>query len=167
MKRKIIITLVVIAGLLVLTILTYVIVHTAESMYYSPKNPETAFKRLFRFELPDSAVIENFQREKSGSDCFFKFKIALDENDYVIVKNEFEKNLSETGFREMSDGEFIPPGFKNTCEWWDMNEDDIIEKYCKVRSGRKNIFGIGEKSVWSYVFFTQNNKGQYFLYIVG
>jgi len=147
MKRRLI--FIAIAGFIIIGILFYVV-------YF---NPRIAFKRTFGCELPDSAVIVNYEHiEHLFLENVLYFKVSLNESDYDRLKKEFSEILVDAGFMEMTEDDFIP-NMEYNCSWWDLNDDEIQLGYYAMQSGKK-----GAKTVILYVFFAESAEGEYYIY---
>ena len=120
-------------------------------------NPSMIFERKFGFKLPDSIKIEKHSFYYFDEEILF-MKASFDEDDYAKLKGDLQNYFSEKGHEIESDT--LIPTFIYACSWWDMNKDEIILGYYKLMSGKY----ASTKSV--YVFITQNDEGQYFLYVV-
>ncbi len=146
----------VLVFIIVFTLLIFASVIIIRSVYL---NSQITFKRILGFKLPDSVSIINYSyNEYLFSDSYFYFKIGCSENDCNNIENEIVKRSQESGLSKMTQKDSIPR-FKNSCSWWDLNEDDILVGYCAVDSG------MVVKTKFLYIFFVKDKQGQYFTYI--
>jgi len=123
------------------------------TVYNSPK---IAFKRIFHFALPSSAVVEKYTNT-TGKDGGLYYKISFNENDYETIVNGLGASMGQIRKEE------TPPGIVNICSWWDMNKQDVIVGYKSFFTKRDMFFGITQGEIEAFVVKTED--GKYYLYV--
>ena len=124
--------------------------------------PYAMFELYFGFEIPDSAVIGNFDHYEPIRDehCVF-YKIAISESDYSYVKDLLLAPGSVYYNSVDFESAYIPTHLTKKCKWWDLNQSDVLISFCRWTRGRLAL----TRSF--YVSFSQDASGQYYMYAAG
>lgn len=134
-----------------LTILTVLILSAlviVSSTIYDHKFSET-----FNFNLPENAKIE--ERDYSIFNDTLFMKILIDSESVDSFEDELLNNMVMLNYYEIEQLNTIPD-FKNCCDWWDMNTQDVYIAYHSFSTGKN------KKTVETYVFLVKNNEQTYF-----
>lgn len=147
-KRCVIILLVVI--IIIATIITV--------FFLKLSSPQNIIENKLGFRLPANSKVLNYTHNEGG---YFKAKISVDKQNI----NNFKKLLNNSlgGIAKKMYPERI--NFKNSCAWWELEEQDVAVSYNTFISGEKKWFGYSPKAHEVWVFVTKESNGKYYLYI--
>ena len=149
-------TILIIAACIILAaVITIICIFFIQPSYLSAT---AVFKRKFGFALPESAVIMKYDYTNSFFDEErLSMKVQFDVDDYAKIEEGMSSYFKYFSMQQIAVDRL--PNFSNTCSWWDMNVDDIVNGGNRVRRGKKVM------TISLYAFITKNEDGQYFLYI--
>lgn len=113
------------------------------------------FLENFKFKLPENSKVEECSFSIFADTLFMK--VSIDKESTDTFKEELLYNIRELNYYELKQP-YLIPNFKNICEWWDMNTEDIYVAYSTFLSGKY------KKTVEIYVFLVRNTD-QIYLYV--
>jgi hypothetical protein len=109
--------------------------------------------------LPSDSKAVNYRYVRDGG--YFNVKILIKSGSISTLKEQLDDffggpyigNISET------------PNFENTCEWWDLDKENIDIFYSDSFSEEFNFFISSPKSRDVWAFITKEYNGECYLYI--
>lgn len=130
------------------------------TIYFIQKSlPQNMLERKLKIKLPSGSQIIKYSYYNHGE--YFDSKISVEAHN---INNVIEQ--LNVFFREPYEGELSNiPNFENTCQWWDLNKNNIETCYFTFVSSEKSLFGFSPKSHEVWAFVTKEKDGQCYLYI--
>ena len=112
------------------------------------------FENLFGFELPDTAEILNYNYYMSHKEHCFNGKISFKEEDTNYFNNIFSK------WTDIGTGINFLSTYSSSYSWWNLSDiNDTIGAYQRFKTG------VEIKTVRVCAFVTEDENGQYYLYV--
>lgn len=136
-------------------ILSLVIIIGGVYMFLFRKDNISRIEEKIEISLENKVSIVKEQRTVEYGEEHIKAKLLIEKGEIDSIKNEFDNSYS----KELSEKSIIP-NFKNTCSWWDMNEEYVISKYCKHISGKK----VKTLEIWAFIVQEDNETYLYISY---
>lgn len=118
--------------------------------------PRNMIEDKLNITLPYTSKILNYDVDIISQ--YFDVKILIDTENIDMIKTQLNNTFGEP--LNISSSQF--PNFKNTCEWWDIDKNNIITYYNGFFSG-KNFLQPKSYDVWTFI--AKSGDGQYYLYI--
>lgn len=154
-----------------LIIVGVLIMGTIIAIYFvQHSRPQNVIENKLKIELPSSAIITNYTYYKDGG--YFNAKILFETQNISTLKDQLNSHLG--GISKQKHPEHI--NFKNTCGWWDLEKQNIVESYNTFVSGEKKCLGHPQslmrygfllvkikKGNTTYIFHTKNRSKLYYL----
>lgn len=130
------------------------------SIYFIQKSrPQNVIENKLKIKLPSSAKVTNYTYYKDGG--YFNSKISVEIQSINALKEQLNSQFG--GISKQKYPEHI--NFNNTCGWWDLDKQSIVESFNTFVSGEKKWFVSSPKSHEIWAFISKNKEGQYYLYI--
>ena len=133
--------------------------------------PQNMFKDIFGFELPESALFEEFDAKSIYN---YNAKIVVKQSDLDYICEEFNKFYKKTVVREEErdnnkstvyyDKEDVE-GMRRIIDWFDLSYWDVDVCYLNWTTGKFGMGGGTETMVERWVFIRINDDDTATLYI--
>ncbi|OPX44080.1 hypothetical protein CLHUN_21050 [Ruminiclostridium hungatei] len=143
----------IVISIIVLLCVVLVIYFTLQS------RPRNVIEDKLKIRLPSTSSTVNYHYNNDGG--YFKAKILIEEKTLIDLKSQldvrfFGQTMSKSDIAQI-------PNFKGTCQWWDLNIEDIDVGYMNFIDEKKLFGGIYPHQVWAFI--TKEKDGRYYLYI--
>jgi hypothetical protein len=149
-KRKIAVSIIGIILMVGIIFATYLI-------YQS--RPKHVIESRLKFRLPSDSEIVNYSYDYNGG--YFDTKIVIGDKSVSVVKEQLNSFFGEVAPRKAIES---MPSYKNTCSWWDLNNQNIEVSYVGFVYEKK-WFGYSPKSHEVWAFISKDKEEKYYLYI--
>ncbi len=99
-------------------------------------------EKYIKTKLPDPSKKLKFNRNGEH----FNAKILLEKNQVEDLKKQLIARFGEEDLLELKE-DIKMYNFKSSCEWWDLDNKDIVNLYFGMTMGEPDINGVRAKSV--------------------
>lgn len=140
------------------TIGVLILVVSLITFNFIQSRPQNVIEDRLEIKLPPSAKVINYSYYNDGG--YFNAKISVDASSISSLKEQLSSQLGGIAKQKYPD-----INFENTCEWWDLDKENIVESYNTFFCGERKWFGYSPKSYEVWAFICKSKEGQYYLYI--
>lgn len=123
------------------------------------KNPINMVESKLNIKLSSDSRIIKYRYVRDGG--YFNVKILIKSDNINTLKEQLDDFFSGQFDGDISE----IPNFENTCEWWDLDKENIDILYSKFISSGFNFFTYAPKSREIWAFITKERDGKCYLYI--
>lgn len=122
--------------------------------------PQNVIRRKLNIELPATAKIVKYNYNIDGS---LNAKILIQNNSVDGIKKQLNDFFKSENIVPINYINKMDINYKNSCEWWDLKNEDIEIAYSKFIV--INTILLDQNTYDGFVFISKDDKGQHYLYI--
>lgn len=118
------------------------------------------FNSLFKFALPSTAEVLNYDYYVENDEQYFAAKISFNQSDLEYITSKLSENYAYIDYLNQRNYINFISVYSNEYPWWELSElTDSDLNYRIMKSG------VYKKTVEICFFITKASDGEYYLYV--